>query len=294
MSDIDPIKPPDPPSIPAAKPILPATEPTPAEVPAEPKIAEPPALDVERRVKNQPIVPKSGRRSSKPFVHGSITYIASIILDSSANRIALLSPQGPPVRGDVGTDLQPGVYHLKVDTKRKQWVFERNEVKTGCRFYVDLDSPDPFDAFQYPEIIPLLVQQGFTPKGPDSFQNLKATISKFVNDDILEETFVILVSLNEVDLYDVLDELWLDEPVVIQNLLRHFDRASELGVDDQLRILQAMESFQEKPKDIYIDNFDKCFVHPSSFARDKSREQKGLTNIKLVFTYDRGPKTTVA
>jgi hypothetical protein len=56
------------------------------------------------------------------------------------------------------------------------------------------------------------------------------------------------------------------------------------------RLLRALESFAVDKKKLYIDAFDKCFVHPTSFSRDIEREKLKKTNIKLVFTYELMPK----
>jgi hypothetical protein len=52
----------------------------------------------------------------------------------------------------------------------------------------------------------------FRHAGAGSFSACKDFVFQAVEDDQLKEEFVLLVMLDDVDLYDMLDELWLDKP----------------------------------------------------------------------------------
>ncbi|MBI2839361.1 MAG: hypothetical protein HYX75_13680 [Acidobacteria bacterium] len=213
-------------------------------------------------------------------------------IDLDARRIALSSPEGPPVRGDVSTDLTPGFYTLRVDRDREEWVFAAGEVKVGLRFHVALEGAGPFE-LDYPPSLPLVAQHGFQRAGVDSFTSAKGRVVRAVSDRQYADAFAILDLLGEVDLYDLLDELWLDEPGVVNELLLTFEKVLATKQFEMFRLLRALENFAVDKKKLYVDAFDRCFVHPTSFSRDKEREKLGKTNTKLVFTYALTPARAV-
>jgi hypothetical protein len=208
-------QPSDPPQVISAQQLQ---QPQPLKKPETPKKPEPPAPNPSRRLVNDDPPSRSDRRSSQAGQNRSGTLITLMTIDLDASRIALSSPEGPPVRGDVSTDLTTGFYTLHVDLNRQEWVFGAKEVKPGLRFEVVLDGAGPFD-LAYPVSFPLVAQRGFQRTGSETFKSVKARVSQAVSDRQYVDAYGILDLLGEVDLYDVLDELWLDEPGVVNDLL---------------------------------------------------------------------------
>ena len=100
-------------------------------------------LEPSRRVQSDEAPPGPIRRRSQPTADRTGTLVSAMVINLDAGRIALLSPEGPPVCGDVSTDLAVGSYALKPDRVKKQWAFEPRQVKSGLRFRVTLDGADP-------------------------------------------------------------------------------------------------------------------------------------------------------
>jgi hypothetical protein len=212
----------------------------------------------------------------------------------AAGRVALSSPHDAPVRGDVDTDLDPGVYLLRPDLGRKLWVFEPNQVKTGLRFSVGLDNvAHPFE-LRFPERFLLLAHEGFLSSGERTFEAAKAGVADAVGNGRFADAFDILDALDDIGLYDVADELWLDKASVVLELLRHFRDGVAAKSYDMMRILRVLETFYvESRSRLHVDSFMDAYVHPSSFAPDKARADAGLTNVKIAFTYNLVPQRAI-
>jgi hypothetical protein len=178
------------------------------EAPAPPAKPEPPKPDGSRSSPTAQ-VPPTDRRTSQATLKRNETLITLMTIDLDARRVALSSPEGPPVRGDVSTDLGIGFYTLKVDRQNKQWVFDAGQVPSGLRFHVALIGADPFD-LRYPDNISLIAQRGFQSTGPETFKAVKERVVQAVSDRQYVTAFGVLDLLGEVDLYDVVDELWID------------------------------------------------------------------------------------
>ncbi|WP_033823117.1 hypothetical protein, partial [Kitasatospora sp. MBT63] len=213
-------------------------------------------------------------------------------VDLDAGRVALLTPQGPPVRGDIDTDLGPRGYTLTVDRERRQWVFGRGQVRTGLRFGITLDTAEPF-ALSYPAAFPLTVHRGFPPRGAEALPAVRGRLRSAVADRRWGDAYGVLDLLPAVDLYDLLDAVWLDDPGVVNELLLRFGEVPATAQYDRLLIVRALESFAVKPEKLLADAFDACYVHPASFARDVGRERAGLSTLQLVFTYDLVPARAI-
>jgi hypothetical protein len=282
--------------------IDPIQKPIPEKVdPVEPVAAPETSKTDASRAIDKADPPASSLPTSQNSIDRSGALVDFITIDLDSNRVALESPQGGPlIRGTVSTDLKPGLYTVTVDIGNKRWVFKAGEVRGGFRFGVNLVGVvDPF-SLVYGTETPLLVSG--QPSGSSSaLQRLKQQIikdlpqdgPKFFNPDIaaLEDVFEIFDSLNNIDLYDLMDELWLDTPGVINSCLINFDkvRALDLGLD-MFRILRALESFAVIKKDLYVDTFDDCSVDPKSWKKDPVRELMGKTTLRLKFTYFRTPE----
>jgi hypothetical protein len=292
---LDPPQRPQPADPPQIQPIQAGATVAAAEMPRPPQLPEKPAADTARDVDNATMDPSiSPRRSSEDGKDRKGTLITRMDIDMDANRVAAISPEGNPVRGDVSTDLTYGLYSLKTDTRNKQWVFPSSQVKPGLRFHVDLNGvKDPFDLV-YADSFPLVVSRGFQESGKQTLASLKATVSEAVADLRWEDAFAALDLIGDVDLYDLVDEIWLDDPGVINALLLNASKVILKKDYDVFRIVRALESFSVPAEKTYVDAFDKCLVHPASFARtDEVRERLGKTNIRLVFTYDLTPPRAV-
>ncbi len=71
--------------------------------------------------------------------------ITTTVDGSDSGEIVFIDELGKETyRGSVDTDLKPGRYKLRVDRAQKKWVIFEPAVKTGLRFYVDLDGPNPW------------------------------------------------------------------------------------------------------------------------------------------------------
>jgi hypothetical protein len=265
---MDPIAPLDSPPAPEASPAPAVPDPSrPAD--AGPQAAPPAAA---RR-------PPSDRDRPRSLV-------TRIDLNLSCSRIALLTADGPPYRGDVATDLLPGTYWLTVDRKRKLWVFEARQVRSGLRFTIELDGPDPF-SLDYAEPLMLRVYPGIAPSGEDALAAIVESLRQKVVDRTFDRALESLCRLNQVDLYDVLDELWAVDPGTLNEILLHFVEASRsTDVPGQMGVVRALESFARPPKEVYVDAFDRCVIHPDSFKRDDERNDAGLSTVQLYLTFD--------
>lgn len=85
------------------------------------------------------------------------TAVSKIVIDSRRGRVGFVVPAPKfVILGSIKTDLKPGKYTIKPDTKNHKWVFGAGQVKVGQRFDVELDGVDPW-SLSYPAELPLLV-----------------------------------------------------------------------------------------------------------------------------------------
>lgn len=292
---LNPPQPPQPVDPPQIQPIQADAAVPAAEVPQTPQLPEKPAPTLSRDVDNATMDPSiSPRLSSENGRDRKGTLITRMEIDLDANRVAAISPEGTPVRGDVSTDLTYGLYMVKTSTRNKQWVFQSSQIKPGLRFHVDLNGvKDPFDLV-YADSFPLVVSPGFQESGNQTLASLKKMIADAVSDLRWEDAFGKLDVIGDVDLYDLIDEMWLDDPGVVNALLLNASKIILKKDYDVFRIVRVLESFAVPAEKLYVDAFDKCFVHPASFAKtDPVREKLGKTNLRLVFTYDLTPPRAI-
>ena len=88
---------------------------------------------------------------------------------------------------------------------------------------MQLDGTDPFE-LNYPDSVSLLVVGGLSDSTKDKELNLDAVKTSVISaaaSNSRREAYEILDRLLEVDLYDVVDELWFDHPDIVRDLTRH-------------------------------------------------------------------------
>ena len=259
-------------------------------VPAQTPVS--PEIDTKRPIKDA-AASSSNRRTSQAGVDRTGTLVSFMSINTAAGRVGMCSDQGPPIRGDTSTDVSPGVYILHADTNNKQWIFQAGQVKPGLRFVVSLEGvTDPFDLVYPGKGFTMIALSGFS---EESFSIAKAELVRAVSTKQYDQAYNALDDLSEVDLYDMIDDLWLDNlenvngPVTdlgtINNMLFNYKNTIKANEVDKLRVVRAIESFAVDRKHLYVDAFDECYVHPKSFSKNSEREAAGRTNIQLVFTY---------
>ncbi|MEU7941314.1 hypothetical protein [Microbispora bryophytorum] len=216
-------------------------------------------------------------------------------IDLYEGRVALLSRHGPPLRGYVSTDLDEGAYLLTVDRKNNLWKFQRGQVKTGLRFTVDLDGPDPF-TLHYEEPLTLLARPGMRSSSDfDSINVLVGALYKLVDEDHnLAAAWLLLIGLSDVLLYDTIDQLWSVDQLgqhIVMALLADFNQSKDVidDTDGMCRVLRALESFSAKPADLHVDSFTSYVIDPDSRRPDPERAALGLSTLQIRFTYDKHP-----
>ncbi|GAA5169058.1 hypothetical protein GCM10023321_64080 [Pseudonocardia eucalypti] len=215
-------------------------------------------------------------------------------IDLYEERVALLSRHGPPLRGYVSTDLDEGAYLLTVDRRNKRWTFQRGMVKTGLRFTVDLDGPDPF-TLDYEEPLTLLVRPGMRLSSDvDSVRVLVGALYKLVDEDHnLAAAWLLLIGQPDVLLYDMIDQLWSVDPMgqhLVMALLTDFNQSKDVidDTDGMCRVLRALESFSAKPADLHVDSFTSYVIEPDSSRPDPERNPP-LSTLQIRFTYAKYP-----
>jgi hypothetical protein len=212
--------------------------------------------------------------------------ITSILVNLDARRVALLAADGPPSRGFVDTDLPTGAFTLTVDRRNRRWVFDAREVRQQPRFSVKIDGPDPF-ALEYSNPLQATVTSGLDMPAIPDFAATTRLVAEHVHDRDYRAALATLCELNEVDLYDVIDELWATLPGVVNDVLLHFVEATrDNDLSGQPSALRALESFARYPKELFVDAFTSCVVHPSSFAKNEERARAGLRNVRLQLDFD--------
>lgn len=249
---------------------------------------QPPKVPGDVAAQSDGTAPAARRRQSTDKDRPRTT-VTSMVVNLDAERVALVAMDGPPYRGDIATDLSAGVYVVRPDPRQHLWIFEPNQVRQGLRFDLTIDGPDPF-SLTYSTPLLLLVGHGLDGPRSDTLARAVATINAAVYDSTPQryaDALAYLCLMNDVDLYDLLDEMWATKPELVNALLLNLPAAAKLSdAPGQLGVLRALESFARKPSELFVDGFDSCQVSPKSFSKDEERARAGLTNIQLVLSYD--------
>ncbi|WP_158628770.1 DUF4157 domain-containing protein [Dyella choica] len=122
-------------------------------------------------VARQPKAKKSATEDEAPVDTMAGAQVSQIIVWLGQNRVGFQTSHGW-VFGSVDTDLTEGSYELKPDLRNRKWVITKPAVKTGLRFFVDLEGAIPW-TLGYPATLPLTVTSSSakTEQGdiPDTF-----------------------------------------------------------------------------------------------------------------------------
>lgn len=270
-----PLQPPARPPTPTITAPAASTAPT-AEKPAPPL---PPDLPVARTPA------PTGRRTFWGKLNRAGTIISMATLDLDSRRIAFWSRYSIPVRGDVATDLRPGLHRVTADPEKREFRWPASSVPS--HFEVKLTGvAHPFDLVLPPDF-PVLAHRGFPATGPESFESTKQRVVAAVSGNRFADAYEILDRLGDLPLHDVVDEIWIDHAGTIGDLLRNFKAGMDAKAYDMMRILWAIECYSvESRSRLYADNFLEAVVHPDTWKRDPAREAAKLSTIKLAFTYN--------
>ena len=289
-------------AITAVQPVQPATAPGAAARPAAVPLAVPtrPAVPAVASVPvgtistpQAPVRAPAGARRPSSDAMRPRSQVTHLVVNIDARRVALFCADGPPYRGFVDTDLATGAYTVKVDRRARRWVFDAAQVRSQPRFGLLIDGPDPF-ALDFAASLSVAVTSGLDMPALPDFAATAARVDQYVYDRDYRGALALLCELNEVDLYDLVDDLWATKPGVVNDVLLHFvEAARDLQADGQQAALRALESFAQKSKELYVDAFSSCAIHASSFARNDERTQAGLTNIRLQLDFDLVPPRTL-
>ena len=255
---------------------------TPVDLPVDPRVPG------DRAAQRGSAATTSNRRPASDRDRPRTT-VTGLVVNLDAGRVALLTADGPPYRGDIDTDLRSAVYDIHADPGQHLWIFEPRQVRSGLRFDLTIDGPDPF-SLAYVKQLLLVGTNGIDGTGFDSLGAAVRFIDEAIHDhapDRWADALDYLCELNIVDLYDVIDELEASHAGVAGDLLLHFADAAKLSdVPGQSGVLRALESFTRKPAEYYVDGFDTCQVSPATFKPDLERQRAGLSNVQLVLTFD--------
>lgn len=214
-----------------------------------------------------------------------------MVVNRDAQRVALVAADGPPFRGFVDTDLSGGAYRIKPDRKNRLWIFDSAEVTSTPRFSLKIDGPDPF-GLNYPESLLLTVTGGLDTPGNLDLVGSCNLIKQHYDKNNWKDALIALCSLNTVDLYDVLDELWAVAQAVAGDILINFDVGQQSNDSPSLSdVVRALESFARPPSDIYVDAFSDFDVDPvASYKADDptnlARRQAGLGTLRFDVSYE--------
>jgi hypothetical protein len=227
------------------------------------------------------------------------TLIDSIVINPNRMKVLFVTSQGAPIHGDVDflDRLPDGAYKVKrgrcaVGPKGNTvvvafggtpcFVFEGGTV-SGLRFEVTLDGADPW-TLRYPASVPVLVDSsGLEADGINSLEVTAGVVIGMIKDDRWQDVFEFLVTLNDVDLADLLASIEKQTGFVGTLLLKSGDYVKKGIVD--YRLLTAMESLVWKPEDLYVDHFDSFILDPESWVQDEERAKQHKWNIKIDFVY---------
>jgi hypothetical protein len=265
----------------AGEAIAPIAHASPAEpIPAIPALEYSPT----RAVSAGPPSPQPPRRPRQPSGSRVGTVVSSLLINLTSGRIALLSPDGSPVLGDVSTDLAVGCYTLTPDFVRRRWIFDPRQVREGRRFQVTLDGADPFE-LSYAPALRLSVTSGLSLSGEASLESAQRELHSEVEAGDHLAALVLLDSLNDVDLYDLVQQVWADEPGAVLALLGALESDASDESLNLFRILRALESVAVPREMLFVDAFKRFYIDPRSFARDEQREKAGKTTLQLRFEY---------
>lgn len=283
-NSIAPISPPEKPAIDTIAPAQAMDKPRPATPRDEVKSA---GGDTREPVKTR----ASSSDATRP--RGDIVELA-INLDDG--RVALSTADGPPYRGYVDTDLPPGAYWLTPQRSSNRWIFQRQDVKTGLRFTLWIDGPDPF-SLPYANPLLLVAGSGLGNARLPDFDAVVKSIVDMIHDateDQHLEAIGLLCLFAEPDLYDIVDALWTRDPGLVNALLLGMTgKFQGKDLEGLSAVIRALESFARPPKDLYIDSFSRWSVHPDSFKAPNPKESARRSNIQLLLEFDLFPPRAV-
>lgn len=237
---------------------------------------------------------KFTRKTSQENFDRKGTHIHFISIDLTTGRVAFETRSGPPLRGYISTDIEPGYYQVQADVGSKQWRFIKSKVKSGLRFVVDelVGIADPFQ-LTYDDPVTIFVIGDETKTSRDPVAEAKKQFLEKVNANTTEsmtEAFQILDNLSEVSMYDAIDELFLEDPNSLPTLLWSFLEVKREDPDiDLYRVRRAIEAFTLGPSKLYIDTFDEVAVNDATFKVDAERTAQGKGSLLLEFTYKLQP-----
>lgn len=249
----------------------------------------PPQVPCDRAAQRGAATKSSNRRPSSDQGSERAT-VTGLVVNLDAGRVALLTADGPPYRGDIDTDLVPGVYAIRAEPQQHLWVFEPQQVRSGLRFDLTIDGPDPF-TLTYATQALLVVSHGLDGLTFDTLGAPVRAVDQAVHDHAparRADALDYLCMLSTVDLYDLLDELEATRAGVAGKLLLHFVEAAKLSdAPGQEGVLRALESFTRKPTEYYVDAFDTCLVGPASFKKDPREriQEPGSPSPSLMRTH---------
>ncbi|MDF0546501.1 hypothetical protein PX699_29515 [Sphingobium sp. H39-3-25] len=222
--------------------------------------------------------------------------VVEMVINLDAGRIALLTRDGPPYRGYVDTDLAPGAYWLTPQPRTHRWAFQSSAVKTGLRFTLWIDGPDPF-SLTYANPMLLVAGSGVDNPKIDGLSTLAKAVSRLIADSTEDAHFqavALLCQFSATDLYDIVDTLWTQAPEVVNALLLRMTGSFKgKDLEGLSEVIRALESFARRPEEIYIDGFSRWIVHPDSFKTNEDRQRAGLSNIQLLLEFDLFPPRAV-
>ena len=131
----------------------------------------------------------------------------------------------------------------------------------------------------------LSVTLGFTDSGQATLAAARQQVMEAVSDRRAADAFVLLDALCDIDLYDLIEDIWAESPGTINELLMQFEATLKTERCEMNRLLLALEGVAVDPKKLYLDAFNRYSIEPKSFAKNKEREDAGQSNLMIRFEY---------
>jgi hypothetical protein len=262
-------------------------------------ILEPPKADDKTRLQNSQqkrSIATRQRRTTVPTQNFAGTFVSYLQVSLGGKRIAFHTDTGPPIRGSVDTELLPKLYYVKVNKTARYWEFVSGSVRIGVRFGVKLDGTDPFE-LNYPDSTSLIVAGGLSDSTKDkelNFDAVKTAVIAAAASNSWREAYEILDRLLEVDLYDVVDELWFDHSDIVRDLAQHlvavWDPSISRDEIDFLSVLRCLESFTITDRSVfsvlYIDNFTEyAYMQTPWDENAQARAEMKLWNNRIILKH---------
>ncbi len=145
----------------------------------------------------------------------------------------------------------------------------------------------------YPESIAVQVGGSLTEEVEHSLEKTQTSLLDLIDAQDFKGAFSLLAALSAVDLADLLRSLKdKNHEDAIMVLLAHF-KADYVDSASSYRLLTGLESVEWDQSKLFVDNFSRFYVDPTSFSRDPAREKAGKWNIKIFFTYALTPERAI-